>query len=105
MIGALLSLKIYGKEPWTRALMFWAVYLVIGLVFGSAVIGFIPTTEATFILAAGIIFSILVFVGLAMFWFKYNRTKALIAWAIAYAIDYALGMIGISVALFTSLLG
>lgn len=99
MIGSLLAIRFYARKPWLIALAFWAVYLVIGLLFVSQVASSLDWW-------LGIALSFLIFMALATFWLKLHFIIGIICFALAYVIDfaimYALAMIGIS---FSSLLG
>ena len=98
MIGSLLSMRFYIKKPWMQSIMFWAVYLIIGIFVGSMIITQLPTAM---MLIGGILISFVIFMALAMYWMGIDQKRSIIAFIIAYAIDYVIGMIGITTALIT----
>lgn len=89
MIGSLLAMRFYAKKPWFLAFAFWAVYLIVGIVFGTMILNSLPTT---LIFVGGIAFSFIVFVGLAIYWLRLAPMISIIAFAVAYVIDYVIMM-------------
>lgn len=100
MIGSALAIRYYAHKPWIVALSFWAVYLIIGIIGISAIISVVP------IAVLGIALSLFVFLALAIYWIHLPPLMAIIAFAIAYVLDfiimYFLAIFGFSI---TSLLG
>lgn len=99
MIGSAIAIRFYAKKPWLIALAFWAVYLVIGLLFVSQVASSLDWW-------LGMALSFLIFMALATFWLKLAPVIGIICFAFAYVIDfvimYVMAMLGFSL---SSLLG
>lgn len=76
MIGAIISLKYFGKpkKTWGQALVFWLVYIVAAAVLASLV-------------PMGIVGSAVVFILLAHYWYHFNWFMSLKLFAIALVID------------------
>jgi len=84
MIGSAISIRYVGKKPWILALSFWAVYLIIGLLFVTAIV------SATSFWWLGILFSFAIFMALAIYWMKLNIMVSAIAFAVAYVLDFVI---------------
>jgi len=92
MIGSLLAMRFYAKKPWIIAAEFWAVYLIIGIIFGGTITTMMPQA---LMLIGGILFSFIVFMALALYWLKIPMMISIIAFAVTCVIDYII-MMGIA---------
>ena len=87
MIGSLLAMRFYAKKPWIIAAEFWAVYLIIGILFGSTVTAIMPPA---LMMVGSILFGFIVFMALALYWLKIPMIISVIAFAVTYVIDYVI---------------
>jgi len=87
VIGSLLAMRFYAKKPWIIAAEFWAVYLIIGILFGSTVTAIMPPA---LMMVGSILFGFIVFMALALYWLKMPTMISIIAFAVTYVIDYVI---------------
>jgi len=85
MIGTLLSMRYYAKQPWQQAFIFFAVYFLATLIAVGLTSTYIGNAYVNIIVAAGI------FIGLAHKWYGFALQFAVTVWLIAVAIDFLIG--------------
>jgi len=83
MIGSAIAMRYIGKKPWILAIAFWAVYLIIGLIFVTSI-------SSSFGWWLGLVLSLVVFMGLAIYWMRLAPIIAIVAFAVTYVVDFAI---------------
>lgn len=75
-------MKYVGKKSWLDSAKFWLIYFVATLFLAYVIGRAIPTVPYV-----GLIVSILIFVLLAHYWYKFKWSKSLALFAVAFVID------------------
>ena len=89
MIGALLSLKWFGKKSWVQSLIFWVAYLIVLAIVSSLLYMYVSPTGSIL----GLVVGFAVFMALAHYWYKYQWVASFKLFAFAFVIDMVIAVI------------